>query len=275
MSRNSFALTIILLAVAIFLAVGAGIYFYTRQGVPTSTICTEEARQCFDGSYAKRAGPKCGFSEGLVIATSTSTKKQVQAVTSSQPILQIADSSSWPIYRNIKHGYELKYPQEARFSILAESSENPNAVGFDLGPVFGYDNGQSDGSDNNARPKLSMLVTSNANQFLTLEEWVDRETAPGHGTSIMPLFKKEFIVGGEPAYWAEFSGGGRGTGQYNMVLIFFIHGTVKYRIAGVRIPENPSSRRAELLAEGGSMPYVNSYEPVFDQMVASFKFIIR
>jgi len=50
---------LIIIAIIIIVGLGAGAYWYfTRL---SQTACTQEAKQCSDGSYVGRTGPKCEF----------------------------------------------------------------------------------------------------------------------------------------------------------------------------------------------------------------------
>ena len=64
MDKKKFINGIIVTSVIIF-AGGAGYLIMNRQIIlsPTPTACTQEAKQCSDGSYVDRTGPKCEFAE--------------------------------------------------------------------------------------------------------------------------------------------------------------------------------------------------------------------
>ena len=64
MNRNGPVHFIKVLVVLIFFAVGAGAGCYANGNVSpptTSVVCTQEAKQCPDGSYVVRTGPNCEF----------------------------------------------------------------------------------------------------------------------------------------------------------------------------------------------------------------------
>jgi len=58
---------------------------------PSSKACTQEAKQCSDGSYVSRTGPNCEFSP---CPTATD------------------ETASWKTYTNKKYSYSFKYPKE-------------------------------------------------------------------------------------------------------------------------------------------------------------------
>jgi hypothetical protein len=94
----------VVLGLAVLL-LGAGFYFYTQEKPKTtnspSKACTEEARQCPDGSYVSRNGPNCEFS-ACPIVSGVGNLKVVQD--------KEATSSSWKSFSNAY--YSLQYPAD-------------------------------------------------------------------------------------------------------------------------------------------------------------------
>lgn len=72
---------------------------------PQGAVCTQEAKQCPDGSYVGRTGPKCEFAECLNEQSSV--------------------PADWKTYINEQYGFEFQYPQEW---ILCDFISEPNCA---------------------------------------------------------------------------------------------------------------------------------------------------
>lgn len=75
-----------------------GVYYYFLSRAPSADeqiFCTQEAKQCPDGSYVSRTGPQCEFAQCPSQPAATSAS-------------QIPDD--WKTYRNEKYGFEFRYP---------------------------------------------------------------------------------------------------------------------------------------------------------------------
>jgi hypothetical protein len=85
-SNKGFAIPLLILALAILIGLGVFVYIQSntvKTLIPEPVACTEEARQCPDGSYVGRTGPNCEF----VCSVSTSTEPVIKSITpSSGPI---------------------------------------------------------------------------------------------------------------------------------------------------------------------------------------------
>ncbi|MBI4079253.1 MAG: hypothetical protein HY429_03065 [Candidatus Levybacteria bacterium] len=81
---------LILLVAAIFAF--SGTYYIANRN--TQVACTQDAKQCPDGSYVSRIGPKCEFATCPTV----------------QPTID--PTANWKTYTNTKHGFMLKLPSE-------------------------------------------------------------------------------------------------------------------------------------------------------------------
>lgn len=68
-------IAIILIIIGVLIFGGGGYYAVKKFQKPAIRACTEEAKQCPDGSYVSRTGPNCEFAE-CPEAKETSTEKQ-------------------------------------------------------------------------------------------------------------------------------------------------------------------------------------------------------
>lgn len=90
-SNKGFAIPLLILALAILIGLGTIVYIQSntvKPLTPEPVACTEDAKQCGDGSYVGRTGPNCEF----VCPISTST-----ASTSTDPVISSISPSSGPI----------------------------------------------------------------------------------------------------------------------------------------------------------------------------------
>jgi len=102
----------------------------SRKGVEKiigNKACTQEAKQCPDGSYVSRTGSNCEFAECPVLTSSSSTATSSFASTSvselskSQFLPHIPD---WPTFQNNNYGFSVKYPP---FLKVWENPQTPEA----------------------------------------------------------------------------------------------------------------------------------------------------
>ena len=98
-------IVIILVAFAALVAGGYGAYlkYYPITPMPKGVVCTQEAKQCPDGSYVSRTGPKCEFT-----ACPVNNQSEI-------------DTSTWKTYRNEEYGFEMRYAENWSFkSVMSD-----------------------------------------------------------------------------------------------------------------------------------------------------------
>ncbi|MBU2036647.1 hypothetical protein KJ866_00340 [Patescibacteria group bacterium] len=98
---------IVALTVVGVLVVGgvvAGSYYFWQKSAGNSnqTACTEEAKQCEDGSYVGRTGPNCEFAACPSVSAS--------------PSVVADETAGWQMYKNEQYGFELRYPKDWEIS---------------------------------------------------------------------------------------------------------------------------------------------------------------
>ena len=112
--QKGFAGIYILIALLILAATGGAYYLGANKNKPpfvsSPKMCTQEARQCPDGSWVGRTGPNCEFK---VCPTISPTKS-------------IDETANWKTYTNKDIGYSIKYPPDWNFQATSEG----------CGPVF-------------------------------------------------------------------------------------------------------------------------------------------
>ena len=103
MNRKGFAPIILILIVVAAVALGGGAFYYRAKIFSPAgpKACTEEAKQCPDGSFVGRTGPNCEFAACPSGAASTT---------------QTVDTSNWKTYRNEEYRFEFRYPSSYTIS---------------------------------------------------------------------------------------------------------------------------------------------------------------
>ncbi|MDP3772506.1 MAG: hypothetical protein Q8Q94_04020 [bacterium] len=118
MNQKGFIVPLIVIVVLVALTVGGYAYWqnqipqdngtnatpysYEKKPTPSPTpspqgvVCTQDAKQCPDGSYVSREGPICEF------MTCPGEKQPPQSII----------PADWKTYRNEKYGFEVRYPKE-------------------------------------------------------------------------------------------------------------------------------------------------------------------
>ncbi len=89
---------IIILGMLVILGIVGGAYYFGKSLSKTpdkSKACTEEAKQCPDGSFVGRVGPNCEFKPCPSVTPKTSD-----------------ETANWKMYINQKFGFSMKYPKD-------------------------------------------------------------------------------------------------------------------------------------------------------------------
>jgi hypothetical protein len=125
---------------AVFVLVVAGTagayFFFTQQDVSKPVACTQEAKQCPDGSYVGRAPSSCEFEDCPVV-------KKTNAV----------DTSNWVTYKSDIHGWEIRHPSEWTgeeigrlgriFTLHSSDSRGPDSEEFRIALRYDHDINQA------------------------------------------------------------------------------------------------------------------------------------
>ena len=94
--NNGWIKWVLIILVAVLISSGGTYYVLnSKSQTPSQKACTQEAKQCSDGSYVGRVGPNCEF-----------------AVCPNPSPSPIDETANWKIYTNTKLGYSLKYPPD-------------------------------------------------------------------------------------------------------------------------------------------------------------------
>jgi hypothetical protein len=112
MNRKGFTPVLIIGIVAlVVIAATVGWYLVARQNAaaPAGVACTQEAKQCPDGSYVGRTGPDCAFAACPGVATqASSTTATVASSTASSTV----DTSDWQTFADSQYDVTAKYPAD-------------------------------------------------------------------------------------------------------------------------------------------------------------------
>lgn len=90
----------VIIVVCFTAVISMGLYLIYDESLFTkkqekTVACTQEVMVCPDGSTVGRTGPNCEFAACPVVK---------------KPVVKVDETNSWPIYKNDKHGFEIKYP---------------------------------------------------------------------------------------------------------------------------------------------------------------------
>lgn len=103
MTQKGFTPIFLLIVILVVMGfVGGGVYL-SKKNASTIKACTQDSKQCADGSLVYRIGTNCEFADCPATPSADET-------------------ANWKTYTNTKYGYSLKYPS----SLIIEESNDPN-----------------------------------------------------------------------------------------------------------------------------------------------------
>lgn len=164
----------------------------------------------------------------------------------------------WLTYKNEKYGYKINYPEDTILAISVGDSTDPKTIQFHLEKTLGL-------NDDSSEKRFALTVSANKKQTnQTLDQWINTEKSQRQAPT--PNIEKNITLDGESAYYLEYkSGSSFGVDPYSAFAIYTIHNGVQFRISGLKIPANVSSKDSSYSA-------AIKYGQVFDQMLSTFKF---
>lgn len=92
-SLHRFISVPVLIIILVLIVAGVAYFVTVRHSI--RIVCTQETKQCSDGSYVGRTGPTCEFTSCPIATTSIQSK-----------------TADWKTYRNEQYGFEVKYPKK-------------------------------------------------------------------------------------------------------------------------------------------------------------------
>lgn len=108
MNRKGFAPLVVIGIIGAIAIVGFGVWYFVahkNSAAPTTpggVACTQEAKQCPDGSYVGRTGPNCEFAACPAIVASSTPSTGTASST--------INTSTWQTYTNTRYGFTISYP---------------------------------------------------------------------------------------------------------------------------------------------------------------------
>lgn len=121
--KSNKKLIAVIVIVIVLLGLGAGAYWYFTKAKPVA--CTQEAKQCSDGSYVSRTGPNCEFAE---CPSTNQSPSALPDVTDGQ-ILFIREGDIW--ISKLDGREELKLA-DVNNAIEAQLSPDKNFIAYTL-----------------------------------------------------------------------------------------------------------------------------------------------
>ena len=175
--KKGFAPIVIVLILAALLVLSGGVLYYTNVAKkPAQVACTQEAKQCPDGSYVSRTGPNCEFAACPSIPASSTPSVPKNLPSSTKPISfpvaapQQISTSTWQRYWNRIYGFGISYPANhtlysgmdtsSKTLVAAASSSDSVSIAEDESKLF-----------SGTTPVLRMSVI---NADTNMNDWIDK-----------------------------------------------------------------------------------------------------
>lgn len=203
MSRYGFA-PIFIILVAVAAVLGGAVFYYTKVSRrPVQVACTQEAKQCLDGSYVGRTGPNCEFAACPIASISTPAQPTGTTTTAAStrrlpvhsvnlpPASLVIDTSTWKTYKNINYYFRFSYPADHTPYVSADVATGQLVPATNLGDSVTIAENESDVFL--GKGKLLSIQAVNVDERIST--WLDDNLAK-YAPNPAAASRKDIIVDG-------------------------------------------------------------------------------